>query len=361
MKKIVFVLNDLACGGAQRVVLNLLENLNKNKFKVNLFLLYEKGAFHGQIPKECLVYFPKNTNRTVGKVVLLKHLVEFSKGADLIIGALELMPTYMAICASRICKCPCIGWVHTNLEVFLFMKKSRLKSIVHRFLIKIFYNKLDGVITVSDGAKESLKKYIKERNWSKIKVLKNPICIENIIRKSDSSVEFFPDGSNIITVGRLDKGKNIQMIIKAHASLINEGIKNHLVILGEGEEKKCLNDLINKLNVEKSVLFLGFKENPYPYMKKANVFVMTSLYEGLPTVLIEALALGIPIVSLDCPSGPGEILSNGEYGILLKTNEPRKVAEGIKRILYDKKLSENLSRKGKIRAEDFNITNVVKK
>ena len=114
-----------------------------------------------------------------------------------------------------------------------------------------------------------------------------------------------------------------------------------LIILGDGEDKEEVEELIKELDVEEWVSMPGFVENPYSYMKRSDVFVLSSRWEGLPSVLIEAMALGVPVVSTDCPSGPGEILKDGRYGELVPVGDHKAMAEAIVKVLREKKSTKD--------------------
>jgi glycosyltransferase involved in cell wall biosynthesis len=129
-------------------------------------------------------------------------------------------------------------------------------------------------------------------------------------------------------VGRLTEAKDFGTLIKAFAEVLK--VKDcRLVILGEGEKRRELESLIESLNLVNKISMPGFVDNPYKYMRQASVFVLSSKWEGLPNVLIEAMACGTPLVATDCPSGPNEILQNGEYGLLVSVGDKDKMAEAI--------------------------------
>ncbi len=137
-------------------------------------------------------------------------------------------------------------------------------------------------------------------------------------------------------VGRLEKQKDFPNLIRAFAK-VRKVREARLVILGWGNEMSELENLTRVLDVHEDVAFLGAVRNPYAYMARSAVFALSSLYEGLPTVLIEAMAMGVPVVSTDCPHGPAEILNGGEYGELLPCEQSDLLAEAIVRILDGEK------------------------
>ena len=139
----------------------------------------------------------------------------------------------------------------------------------------------------------------------------------------------------MLAVGRLTEQKDFSTLIHAFAQ-VRQGHPARLLILGEGEERPALEALVRKLGLEQDVNFPGWVENPYPYMVRASLFVLSSRWEGLPTVLIEALCCGTPAVSTDCPSGPREILRGGQYGQLVPVGDADALARAIETALDDK-------------------------
>jgi glycosyltransferase involved in cell wall biosynthesis len=162
----------------------------------------------------------------------------------------------------------------------------------------------------------------------------------------------------IVSVSRLDNvQKDYPTLLKAFKKLKKEGLKEKLYIVGDGPSRKEIEDQIIELNLEKSVKLLGQQKNPYIWMKKASLFVHSSKYEGLPTVLIEAMILGVVIVSSDCPTGPREILDDGKSGILVEVGDVEGFVKGITEGLNQK---EKYNKNSKIRVEEFNKERVIK-
>ena len=134
-----------------------------------------------------------------------------------------------------------------------------------------------------------------------------------------------------------------------------------MVVLGKGPEEKKIKLLAHKLGLSDNILFLGFQKNPYKYIKKAEVFVLSSFHEGFGNVIVEAMACGTPVVSTNCMSGPREIIENGENGILFPVADQKALAEAVLKVLNNPSLSYKLSEQGKKRAEYFSIEKSVKK
>lgn len=263
-------------------------------------------------------------------------------------------------------------------------------GIIEKNLIRIFFNKSKKVICVSETVAEDLIKNFWVRR-EKIEVIPNPIDVKKIQELAVLSLE--PERRGIfknpviINMGRFSRDKNHYSLIRAFQEIKNKIKDVKLVILGDGEKEEFLKQLIKELGLEDSVYLLGRQDNPFKFLSKAKVFVLSSLREGLPCSILEAMACGLPIISADCQSGPREILAPetdikrqakdieyAEFGILTpifdkkiyKSAEPlaeseKKLAEAVTSVLTDKKLSDNLIKKSKQRAEDFDIKNIIKK
>ena len=168
----------------------------------------------------------------------------------------------------------------------------------------------------------------------------NPLNIQEIIKKSKKKIKipFFSNTSiNFINVARLEDQKDQFTLINAFKK-INSIIKFKLLIIGEGKNKRKLNDLINKYKLNNSIKIVSFKKNPYPYIKRSDVFILSSIFEGLPNVLLEALALNKFIISSDCPTGPSEILDNGKGGLLFKMKNSDDLKKKILFFFRNKKI-----------------------
>ncbi|MGA1410274.1 MAG: glycosyltransferase [Prochlorotrichaceae cyanobacterium] len=198
------------------------------------------------------------------------------------------------------------------------------------FSIKLFYPFANKIIAVSQGVADDLNHHLMfKRN---ISVVYNPVINPQLYEQSEQVVKhpWFQqkDRPVLVAAGRFVCQKDFLTLIKAFAKVL-ERQKAYLVLLGDGVEKKKIIALVKSLKLEKYVLMTGFIPNPYSYLKQADLFVSSSRWEGLPTTIIEALALNIPVVATDCPSGPAEILKKGEYGYLVPVGDEFALASAI--------------------------------
>ena len=220
-----------------------------------------------------------------------------------------------------------------------FKNLSLLKKLTMRILVFLFYRLAHSVVTVSNESGDILSKYCLLPR-KKIITIYNPVISKDLYEKSDTLIDhpFFNLGHPILlNVGRLDKQKDIGTLLNAF-SIITKEIESRLIIIGTGNEKAQLIEQCKKLKIFNQVDFIGHLKNPYPFFKKSSVFVLSSLYEGLPTVIIEAIALRLPVVSTRCPSGPAEILKQGEFGILVPIKDPKSLAQGVLNLLKNKNI-----------------------
>ena len=216
-----------------------------------------------------------------------------------------------------------------NMSIYREMRspKNRLENT----LISWSYRRADRVIAISNSVAQDLTDKCNVPS-GQIQVIYNPVITPQLHHLSKAEVPhpFFRPGRPpvILGVGRLVKVKNFGTLLRAFA-LVRQKHPARLVILGEGEERAELEQLARELNIAEDFALPGFTSNPYAWMSKAGVFVLSSVNEGLSSVLIEALACGCPVVSTDCPGGPAEILENGRYGRLTPVGDPEAMAEAI--------------------------------
>lgn len=213
---------------------------------------------------------------------------------------------------------------------------SLISFLLYR-LLKLAYKKADLLIAPSRAVMLDMNKYMGAKQ-NKIKIIYNPIVTLDIFEKAKQETNHKWFGKNyqiILSIGRLKPQKDFPTLLKAFAKVKQNLKQAKLIILGEGFLRQELEDLAVELKIEKDVDLAGFKQNTYPFIANADLFVSTSLYEGLPNVLIEAFALNRKIIATDAVGGSAEILGYGLYGTLVPVGNPDLIAEAIERILKD--------------------------
>jgi glycosyltransferase involved in cell wall biosynthesis len=223
-------------------------------------------------------------------------------------------------------------------------------------LARWLYPQAHRVVAVSHGVATDIL-HLYQLPTAKVAVIYNPVVTPELIARSWEAVEhpWLAAGEPpiILGVGRLTAQKDFATLIRAFAR-VRQHDEARLIILGEGEHRPILEQLIGELGLQAWVALPGFVENPYAWMRRAAVFVLSSRWEGLPTVLIEAMACGTPVVATDCPSGPREILEGGKWGKLVPVGDAVGLAEAICQTLKEGSPSD-LS----IRASDFSLERAV--
>jgi glycosyltransferase involved in cell wall biosynthesis len=203
--------------------------------------------------------------------------------------------------------------------------------LMWKFGMRLFYKHADKIVAVSQGVAEDLRT-ITGLPGSMFPVVPNPVITQRIftLAKEPQPHHWFeePEIKIIIGIGRLTHQKDFQTLIKAFGS-VKKTRDCRLIILGEGRQRDQLDALAVSLGIEKSLHMPGFVTNPYSWLSRCSLFVLSSRWEGSPNVLKEALALGIPVVSTDCPSGPREILCDGRFGTLVPVGDHKTMAEAI--------------------------------
>jgi glycosyltransferase involved in cell wall biosynthesis len=356
-KIILFILPSLEGGGAERVIVNIMSHLNNKKYETHLALFKAKGPYLSSLPGHIIFHDLKKRKSGLFSVIkdifVLRRLLKNIK-PDVVVSFLNMTNVLAVI--SRFLSCEKFKLI---LGIRIYFHKDLIKNFnkFSLFLFKIFFKYGDCFIVNSI----ELKKYSAQFfniDMNKIHTIYNPLDFENINKLKDENLDYMFSKEYILAVGRLADEKGFSYLLKAF-SLIKEKLHEKLVILGEGPDKQKLKELANDLGIQERVVFLGFQNNPYKYMKNAKIFVLSSLYEGFPNVLIEAMACGAPVISTDCTSGPGEIIENYKSGILVSPANEKALAEAMLTLLTNGDLRKRFSFAGQKIVENFRIEDIL--
>ena len=224
---------------------------------------------------------------------------------------------------------------------------STLKNHIRTAFMAWLYPKANAVVCVSDAVKTSVQS-LNGKLYKLASRIYNPVFDNSMLTLAEveSSVFGGYSGFNAVAVGRLNVQKDYGTMIRAVALVLQQRPDFYLHILGGGELLPSFTTLAKKLDIADRIIFHGYVQNPYPYLAQANLFVMSSLWEGLPNAMVEALALGKPVVSTNCIAGPAEILDNGRYGQLTELNSPQAFAKAIEQEIAIERNTQELCARG---------------
>lgn len=359
MKSILFVIPTLGGGGAEKVLVNLVNHLDRSKYKIEIITLF-KNDINRQFLSADIPLHSRFGKQIRGNVCLLKLLTAKSLYKKLIGRKYDIVVSYLEGPGERVISgCP---YPETKLINWVHVEQKTLKAASHSYRSAKEFQKaldrFDTTIAVSETVKEDYLGYVKLNH--PIKVIYNTLEVDDIREKgkAEPNIVFDDKQLNLISVGRLTEAKGFDRLIKVHASLRNDGFSTCLYILGEGELRKPLESLAESLGVADSVHFLGFHANPYKYVSRADLFVCSSRREGFSTAVSEALLLGVPVVSTRC-SGAEELLGkNNEYGIVVDNTEEG-IYDGVKTMIADKAMLSRYREASKIRGTQFSTETTV--
>jgi glycosyltransferase involved in cell wall biosynthesis len=331
MKPVAFFLPNLAGGGAEKVAINLLKGLLQQSVCLDLVLASADGPFMNRIPEGVRVIDLAAGRVSKAIIPLAQYLRERQPQA--LLSHLNYA-NVAAVLAKKIArtKTKLILVEHNTVSAH----KSKVQSfkLVNR-LMKILYPEADYVVAVSKDASQDLEQYL-GFTQKRVRTIYNPVVDQDLFAKAQESLVhpwFQPDSPPVfLGVGRLIELKDFGSLIKAFG-LLRRAKAARLLILGEGEQREELEHLIQDLELFDDVMLGGFVDNPFVYMKRASAFVLSSRSEGLPNVLIEAMACGCPVISTDCQTGPREILDSGKYGVLVPVSDEVALCEAMLRVL----------------------------
>lgn len=317
----------LAGGGIESVMLTLAEEFLAQGLDVDIVLGKRQGELVDEVPAKANV-FDLDVSRTVERFTsLAKYLCQQEPDVLLSAGTLSRYAVLGNLVSGTMT--PLVLAVHKPLS--LTGSSSRLPKWVHDRFIRWTYPFSDRIIAVSEGVADDLASAfgVPRRD---IRVIPNPVVGPRITEQAKQEVShpWFSDDSPPVTlaVGRLDKVKGYLTLVRAFAKVRGKR-PCRLVILGEGPRRPAIQQEARKLEITDDLSMTGYISNPFKYMARADVFVLSSKWEGLGNVLIETMACGTPVISTDCPGGPSEILKRGKFGRLVPVENPAALASAI--------------------------------
>ncbi len=335
-KKILFFHYDLQGGGAERVLVNLLRYLNRDKYDIALKTIFAAGPYVEAVPEDIkFSYVFKHEFRGFNKIMKLfpanfLHRIFVRGHYDIEVAYLENAPTRI------IAACPHadtnkVAWVHTEV----LDRRAPMAGFRNEHEMVEAYNKLNHVGFVSKRAKDCFQKTFQGVKGQEMHVIHNVNDFEQIYELANEAapIEINSKELNLCFVGRLIHVKGLHRLVDAFSRLKDDGLSTgvNVYVLGTGDQEASLKESIVAKGLSDSIHMLGFDQNPYKYLSKMDLFLCTSYREGYSTAATEAVALGVPVFTTDC-SGMDEILEGGKFGMIVP-NDDDAIYEGLKDLL----------------------------
>lgn len=362
MKKILFLNNTLATGGAEKVLVNILNNLDLSQYEITLLTIYDEIADHFILRKEIrrISFFTRKSKilrslsyklfcRIIPASLLYRIIVK--EKYDVEVAFLEGLPTKI-ISGNNKHKCKKIAWVHTDLEVYrgsdYAFKDDNDQSAS--------YKQFDEIVLVSRDVKEAFTRRF--GNGYSLNVIYNLVDEKEVLIKSKRPITSpFHDGQfHFVSVGRLVKPKGYDRLLLACSMLQKKGIGFDLCIVGEGPERENLEQLIKMYHLENQVILYGYSSNPYSIIAMSDALVISSHTEGYPLALVECLIIGKPVVATNV-TGPKEILENGNWGLLVDS-DAESIFKGMEKMTYSE-IYNFYKQKAVIKGKEFRMDDIL--
>jgi glycosyltransferase involved in cell wall biosynthesis len=359
--RVTFVLPSLHGGGAERAAVILLNGLARSGHDVTLFLFAREGAYFDQLAKDIRLVIA-DAGRA-GRITSLRRFLRHER-QDVVVSFLSHFSTYVAVRASRTGAKYVISQ-QTPLSAFLtdrdYHWRHPLQRRVFATVTRAVYPRVDAIAATSRGVAEDLVAVFGVPR-RQITVIANPVDVEAVTQAcrepidSEMSVGSVP---TIVTAGRLADAKNLPLLVDALEHLARR-VAFRAWILGRGELEADLRERLARSSISDRVLLLGFQSNPWKYMARADVFLLTSRYEGFGNVLVEAMASGLPVVAT-ASDGTRDIVEHEHNGLLVERHEPAAVAAALERLLTDPATRERYATAARASAEKFAVAHVVQR
>ena len=371
-KKILIRIGSLRHGGAEKVLATFLKNLPKDKYEIDLLLNLYSGKYLSEIPDWVnVIYLNKGEMITTNRLqdiprkafrVLYQWIMKrfpkllykcILKGKKYDIEFAGIHGFRDEILQSPIKTSKKVMWIHNDL------RKTEFHNYTDEEIRKFFgYDKILVISKHIQKDFENLAKNDDER--SRIVRIYNPLDTEEVLRKSQSlTLEKQTSVPTFLSVGTIFPQKGFDRLLKVHRKLLDEGFPHNIIIIGDGYDFQNIKKLRDELGVQETIEMLGFTDNPYPYFRDADFYVLSSRYEGFPTVLFEAITLKKNIIATDV-SGVREMLENGKLGFIVENTEEG-IYEGMKKALVQPSDFQAYQDNLKCYEMPFNLENSVRK
>ncbi|MFV0146890.1 glycosyltransferase [Empedobacter falsenii] len=368
-KKILIRIGSLRQGGAEKVLVTFLKNLSPEKYEIDLLLNLYSGKYLKDVPSWITIYYlnkgemittnrlqdiPQKAYRVIYQAILkefpklLYTYILPNKTYDIEFAAIHGMAD--EILNSPIKSSKKIVWIHNDLSNIPAYTDERLKSFFKFDQILVISEKINRLFLDLATTEAEKKKVVRIYNPIDVHEIKSLAAEKCDIKKAENQPTF-------VSIGTVFPQKGFDRLLRAHKRLLDEGFPHQVWIVGDGYDFPTIKKLVDDLKVNDTAHLIGFKENPYPYFVLADYYILSSRYEGYPTVLFEAMVLEKPIIATDV-SGVREMLNDGELGYIIK-NEEEAIYEGMKYFIQHPEIADNYQQIIASKSLPFQLDNAV--
>ena len=359
LKKVLLFRPTMGEGGADRVTVTLLRHLDRETFQPSLVLVKLDGVLLDQVPGDVPV-IDLGASRLRFSWLRLASILR-SERPDILLST-SSGGNLVAALAHAMVPDPNRSLVLSERNTFSAVRRERRSRWLPVVAVtRRLYRRADRIIAVSEGVAKDLVESL-DLPEGLVTAIHNPVVDEDLYELAEEPIDHpWLEGEQpvLLSVGRLVPQKDYAVLLRAF-SRIRKKRPIRLIVLGEGTERRRLERDAQRLGIRADVDFPGFVKNPFPFMRKCTVYVMSSRFEGLPGALIQAMACGAPVISTDCPSGPSEIVDSGSNGFLVPVGDDQKMAATIESLLDNPALRRSFSEAGRRAVAEFEVSPMIR-
>lgn len=371
--KILLLATVYEIGGLSNVIRNIMDNLDRQKFEV-VFLVENLGQRHYPLRSDIkfINLDVRPAHGFVGKLAnIFRHLYRIRRtiiyeAPDIVVGfgfAVNCLYLLSFLWPTRGMPKTVLG--EYTEQLFVRDKKRPFKDTLFSFIYKgimfLLYFRADAIVSVSGSLAEHIKRFFLVDS-RRIKVIHVPVNSQEIRIQSQEKIDWHEHGNSLPCVGtisRLSFEKGVNYLIEAFSDLVKR-MDARLIIVGDGKERRNLEEMARNLSIDDKVTFLGLTENPYKYLSKMDIFVLASLWEGFPTAVVESMVCKVPVIVTRSVGGIEELVEDGTSGFLVSPKETKGLSDCIYRLLQDKGLREKVASEAARKAEQFDSCNITR-
>jgi glycosyltransferase involved in cell wall biosynthesis len=372
--RVLFMLGSVAGGGAERVVSHLVKHLDREQFDARVGLLWRHGEYLDEFVESDLVvarlaqgWIPYRDPPRWWQLLPSLALVPLQQREIVrrfrphvvvtVTKSMNIAARFSLPLAGR----RSLTWIvreGNNTGAMIDNESgARWQRALQNLAVRTAYRSADRVVAISDGVGDALSQRF-HIDRTRVRTIHNAVDVAVVQARAAETVRDLPNMPFIVAAGRLVHQKGFDVLIRAFAGKL-AGREVALVILGEGPERGALQQLTDRLGLEKRVQLMGFRSNPWSYFARAAAFVCSSRWEGFGNVIIEAMACGTPIISTDCDFGPREIVRHGDSGLLVPAGNVEALGDAMRSVVEDRLRAARLADGARQRADTFDVARLV--